>query len=174
MNYFEFYDIPVSFKIDESVLKKKYLMKSKKFHPDFYTNESASKQEEIMQLSTLNNQSYLTLKDFDARMKYILELNGILSKNDKSALPQSFLMEMMDLNEALFDLEMDFDDKKLNQAKNDLEDFEKSLESEISSLLETIENKGLNDDILEKIKNYYLKRRYLLRIKKNLNKFVSL
>jgi len=174
VNYFEFYDIPVSFKIDESVLKKKYLMKSKKFHPDFYTNESASKQEEIMQLSTLNNQSYLTLKDFDARMKYILELNGILSKNDKSALPQSFLMEMMDLNEALFDLEMDFDDKKLNQAKNDLEDFEKSLESEISSLLETIENKGLNDDILEKIKNYYLKRRYLLRIKKNLNKFVSL
>ena len=174
MNYFEFYDIPVSFKIDKSVLKKKYLMKSKKFHPDFYTNESASKQEEIMQLSTLNNQSYLTLKDFDARMKYILELNGILSKNDKSALPQSFLMEMMDLNEALFDLEMDFDDKKLNQAKNDLEDFEKSLESEISSLLETIENKGLNDDILEKIKNYYLKRRYLLRIKKNLNKFVSL
>ena len=50
MNYFEFYDIPVSFKIDKSVLKKKYLVKSKKFHPDFYTNESPSKQEEIMQV----------------------------------------------------------------------------------------------------------------------------
>ena len=174
MNYFEFHNLPLSFTIDTTALKRSYLKHSKKFHPDFYTDASLEQQEEALRLSALNNESYLTLKDFDARMKYILELKGVLNKDDKTVLPQSFLMEMMDLNEALFDLEMDFDDNKLKQAKQELEDFEKSLDKEKKLLLETLDNKGITDENLEKIKNYYLKRRYLLRIKKNLNKFASL
>ena len=70
MTYFEFYDIPVSFKVDATALKRTFYALSKKYHPDFFTLETAEKQAEILELSTLNSQAYKTLSDFDLRMKY--------------------------------------------------------------------------------------------------------
>ncbi|HHH50193.1 MAG TPA: Fe-S protein assembly co-chaperone HscB, partial [Saprospiraceae bacterium] len=53
MNYFEFYNIPISFDVDAKALKKIFYANSKKYHPDFYTLENEEKQQEILQLSTL-------------------------------------------------------------------------------------------------------------------------
>ena len=58
MNYFEFYNIPVSFNVDKSALKRTFYANSKKSHPDFYTLESEEKQLEVLELSTLNNKAY--------------------------------------------------------------------------------------------------------------------
>ena len=80
MNYFEFYNIPVSFKVDNAALKAIFYSNSKKYHPDFFTLENDEKQAEILELSTLNNEAYKTLKDFDKRMKYILDQKGIMDK----------------------------------------------------------------------------------------------
>ena len=118
MNYFEFFEIPISFKVDEAALKRIFYANSKKYHPDFYTLESEEKQAEILELSTLNNQAYKTLSDFDKRMKYILDLKEILAEEGQNQLPQSFLMEMMDINEVLMELEFDFDTQKFEQARN--------------------------------------------------------
>ena len=78
MNFFEFYEIPISFKVDEDALRTIFYSNSKKYHPDFYTLESDEKQAEILELSTLNNEAYKTLTDFDKRMKYILKLKGVM------------------------------------------------------------------------------------------------
>ena len=40
MDYFQFYDIPLSFKPDQVVVKKKFYELSKTYHPDFYISES--------------------------------------------------------------------------------------------------------------------------------------
>ena len=76
MNYFEFYKIPISFKVDEEGIKKQFYRYSKEYHPDFYTLESEEKQAEVLQLSTLNNEAYQTLSNQDRRMKYVLQLKG--------------------------------------------------------------------------------------------------
>ena len=96
MNYFELYDIPVSFKVDKKALKKKFYELSRKFHPDFYTLEGEAKQAEILELSSLNNEAYKVLKDFNKRMKYVLDLKKIIAEEGKNKIPQAFLMEMMD------------------------------------------------------------------------------
>ena len=127
MNYFDFYEIPVSFLIDEAQLKLQFYEKSKKFHPDFYTLESEEKQQEVLQLSTLNNEAYKTLSDFDKRMKYILDLKGVLEEEGKNQIPQSLLMEMMDINENLMELEFDFDKTKYTAVKDQLEKLESEL-----------------------------------------------
>src|SRR6185436_7553683 len=101
MNYFEFYDTPVSFMVDEDAVKKKYLELSRKFHPDFFINQSSEKQQEVLEMSTLNTRAFQTLSDFDKRMKYILELKNLIYEGERYELPPGFLMEMMEVNEAM-------------------------------------------------------------------------
>lgn len=174
MNYFEFYNIPVSFKVDQAALKAVFYANSKKYHPDFYTLESDEKQAEILELSTLNNQAYNTLNDFDKRMKYILELKGVMNEEGQNKLPQSFLMDMMEINETLMELEFDYDEAKKNEALYHLENQEKSIFTEVEFILENYQDENTNEAELLAIKDYYLKKRYLLRIRENLDKFASL
>ena len=174
MNYFEFYNIPVSFKVDNAALKDIFYSNSKKYHPDFYTLESDEKQAEILELSTLNNEAYKTLKDFDKRMKYILDQKGIMNEEGQNKIPQSFLMEMMEINEALMELEFDFDEVKKNESLNQLQNQESSIYSEVEKIIENYEDNTTNEEELKSIKDYYFKRRYLLRIRENLDKFASL
>ena len=101
MDYFEFYDIPLSFQPDQALVKKKFYALSKEFHPDFYITESEEKQQEILDLSTLNNKAFQTLSNPDKLLPYILQLKGVLTEGEKYALPQDFLMEMMEVNEAI-------------------------------------------------------------------------
>ncbi len=174
MNYFEFFDIPVSFLLDEAQVKRTFYQNSKKYHPDFYTLESEEKQMEVLEMSTLNNEAYKTLSNFDKRMKYILEIKGALAEEGKNQIPQDFLMEMMDINENLMELEFDFDATKFNQVKADLKSLESDLLKTVQPHLENYNDKDSNEKELIEIKNYYLKKRYLLRIKENLNKFATL
>jgi molecular chaperone HscB len=53
MNYFEFYGITETFKPDAAQLKKQFYALSKQYHPDFFANEDDTKQQEILELSTL-------------------------------------------------------------------------------------------------------------------------
>jgi molecular chaperone HscB len=173
-NYFEFYNIPLSFKIDETALKRTFYAFSKQFHPDFFTMESDEKQAEILELSTLNTEAYKTLSDFDRRMKYILDLKGIMGAEGENKLPQDFLMDMMEINEALMELEMDFDEAAHQKVISDVQTIENQLFTEVSDIIGNYDEEMAPQYALEKVKNFYLKKRYLLRIKENLSKFAPL
>jgi len=174
MNYFEFFKIPVSFNLNEAELKKAFYSNSKKFHPDFFTLESKEKQMEVLELSTLNNNAFKTLSNFDKRMKYILELKEVLGEEGKNKIPQEFLMEMMEINENLMELEFDFDKNNFDEIQNSLKKLESILLEEVNPYIENYNDAAPKEVELDAIKNYFLKKRYLLRIKENLNKFASL
>jgi molecular chaperone HscB len=174
MTFFEFYNIPIAFKLDESALKKTFYAYSKKYHPDFHTLEDEDKQDEILELSTLNTEAYKTLSDFDKRMKYILDLKGTMAAEGENKLPQDFLMEMMDINEAIMELEFDFDERAYNKALKDVQILENQQLEEINPVLDNFDDATTPQSELEKVKNFYLKKRYLLRIRENLSKFAPL
>jgi molecular chaperone HscB len=173
MNYFEFFGIPISFKIDKSALKRTFYANSKKYHPDFFTLESEEKQTEILELSTLNNEAYKTLNDFDKRLKYILDIKGILEEEGQNKLPQTFLMEMMDLNEVMMELQFDYSEAEAEKVKQMVEAKEQEIYAEVADIIEAYDEKNTPDSELSKVKDYFLKKRYLLRIFENLNKFAS-
>ena len=174
MQYFDLYDLPISFLLDVKALKKKFYQLSKQFHPDFFTLESEEKQAEILELSTVNNEAYKTLSDFDKRMEYILKEKGVYAEEGQNKVAQDFLMEMMDINEALMELEFDFEMEAYETAKEQTENLDNNIYQEIKSMLENyIDETTLTAD-LEKIKDFYFKRKYLLRIQNNLSKFAPL
>ena len=173
LTFFELYELPIRFVLDENALKRKFYQLSKKYHPDFYTLESEEKQKEILELSTLTNEGYQVLWDADKRMKYVLSLKNILDEEGKAKIPQDFLMEMMDVNEALMELEFDFDEAQFSQLKNTLHEKENALYETVRPILENYQDGETPDSELHKIKEFYYKRRYILRIKENLDKFAA-
>ena len=78
MTYFEFYDRPISFRVDEAALRRTFLQNSRRYHPDFHTLADEAQQAEMLDRSTLNNEAFKTLSDPDRRIRYVLELKGLL------------------------------------------------------------------------------------------------
>ena len=98
MNYFELFDIKLSFDMCKPTLTKKYYVLSKKYHPDRFTLAGEEEQREALTKSTEVNKAYKILKDEPSRIRYILELLGKAPEEGKETMSQDFLMEMMDIN----------------------------------------------------------------------------
>ncbi len=173
MNYFEFYDLPITFKIDAKKLKRKFYEYSRKYHPDFFVQASEAEQDEVLEKSTMNNKAYKKLSSLDSRIKYVLECKELIEEGEKVNLPPMFLMEMMEVNEALMELQLEPDTAKLAEISKKVELIEESLFESVASILENYVEGVSDEEDLKKVKDYYFKRRYLLRIRESLNKFAT-
>jgi molecular chaperone HscB len=175
MNYFEFYGIPESFFPDEKLVKAKFYEFSRKYHPDFHATAEAEKQREILELSTLNTNAYKTLNNFESRLAYILEQHGLTGESTKTDLPPIFLMEVMELNEKLMELEFEFDPESVATLQAGFSEIWQALETKTKPVLEQYETmpEAEKAKALEQVKIYYLKRKYLLRIKETLSTFAN-
>jgi len=172
MDYFELYGLPVTFNPDPKVVKQKFYELSKKYHPDFYINEPEEKQEEVLQLSTLNNKAFQVFGDLQKRIHYVLTLKGMLEEGDHYALPQSFLMEMMDVNEALMDLQFEPDPEKLRSITSEILTIETTLKDQLKDLTTAYDSQSAEEQeaTLKAIKDLYYRNKYLYRIRESLAK----
>ncbi len=175
MNHFEFYGLPVALSVDEPAVRRAYLLNSKKYHPDFHTLSGEAEQAAVLELSTRNNEAFKTLSDPDKRIRYVLELKGLMGQdNENPSLPQDFLMDMMDINEGLMELEFDFDTERYANILQSVNTLESDLKTQVQPILSTwTEASGSDADLLD-VRECFFKKRYLLRIKENLSKFAPL
>jgi molecular chaperone HscB len=170
-NHFEFYEIKERFFINEQQLKQLYLKISKENHPDFFINDK-SRYDAAMDVASQNNTAYKVLRSFDSRVYYILKLNNLVQEQG-STLPSEFLIEMMDINEAIMDLKMDFDATKLvalDMKVGTLADQCSAILKDLAVQADDLHNTE-RLDVLKKIKEIYLKQKYVLRLKESLNTF---
>lgn len=166
VNYFELYELPVSFSPDADKVKKKYYELSRKYHPDRFTMAGADEQAEVLKMSSANNEAYKTLKDPYTTMAYVLKLNEVLEDEEKYNLPPDFLMEMMELNEALSEYEMEPDDKDmLERSRQMLQEQLQQWEEEVAPLTQKFNDGDHSKELLHEIKEHYFRKKYLLRIK---------
>ncbi len=168
MNYFELFEIPVGFFPDLSDVKKKYHQLSFKFHPDFHSSGSDFSEAEILDKSVEINEAYQTLVDEDKRQAYILKLVNALPEEGQATVPQMFLMEMMDVNEQLMELQLEPDQEKKDQLIFRIDQIENDIFLEVKPDLEAFSLGTTDQKGLKKITDFYLKRKYLLRLKQNL------
>lgn len=172
MTHFEFYGLPVALKLEEAAVRRVYLLNSKKYHPDFHTLADEDERASMLELSTRNNEAYKVLSDPDKRLRYVLEIKGLLGQEtEQPSLPQDFLMEMMDINETLMELELDFDAGRYASAMQMVEQMENTLQQQVQPILDTWDESSGSEAGLRAARDFFFKKRYLLRIKENLSKF---
>lgn len=167
-DYFNFFGIQPAPRVDQAALKRTFYANSKRFHPDFHTLEDEAAQQEVLEKSTLNNQGYKVLADDDLRLKHLLELKGVLGEEGSNQVPQDFLMEIMEVNEALMELEFEDDPSVRQKVTGLIDQLEGDLERDVTDILENYHDERVTDAQLSALKDYYLKRRYLLRLREKL------
>lgn len=153
MNYFELFELPVAIKIDKALLSEKYFALQKKFHPDFFTQETEFEQAEALELSSQVNKAFKIFKTEDETLKYLLQLKDILEDEEKYQLPPDFLMEVMELNENLSE----------NSAA-EIKQFGNNLHNDVKDIIENYNDSTVTKEQLLLLKEYYFKKKYLQRI----------
>jgi molecular chaperone HscB len=164
-NYFQLYDIPVSFHPDQAVVKQKFYELSRTYHPDRFANAPADELAETLRMAALNNDAYKPLKSPDATMAYILRTANLLEHDEKYALPPAFLMEMMELNEAVSDYEdMPGNDDARLAVLDNLAEHMQAWETAATTLTRRYDAGETDTSLLLQIKDMYFRKKYLTRI----------
>jgi molecular chaperone HscB len=164
MNYFELFNIPVSLSPNQNELKQKFYELSRKYHPDFYTQETAVEQNEALEKSSLVNKAYKTFKNRDETIKYLLQQKGLLEEEEKYQLPGDFLMEMMELNEELMEAKIEENESALSHTKSSIASLQQQIYEPVKELFETYNDERVKPAELQLLKEYYFKKKYLDRI----------
>jgi molecular chaperone HscB len=99
---FELFAIPKSFAQDSTQLDTLWRELQKQAHPDKFAAQGAAAQRIAMQWSVRVNEAYQRLRDPVQRAAYLCELNGApINAENNTAMPAAFLMQQMELREAL-------------------------------------------------------------------------
>jgi len=164
MNYFELFDIPVQLSVEKGSLTRKFYQLSREYHPDHHSNSSADRQESVLQQSSQVNKAYKILQNTDETIKYVLQLKGLLHEEEKYDLDPDFLEQMMDINEALMELQMDPNDIKLEDAESMTKELIHKIYADVGLIIENYKEGITSEEELLHVKEYYYRKKYLQRI----------
>jgi molecular chaperone HscB len=138
LNYFQLFELPETFALTLSALETPYRRIQASAHPDRFVTATPTEQRQSMQLATLANEAYLTLKHPAKRAEYLLRLKGIDSLNDSNtSMPADFLMQQMEWREALEDASMAIDIVSLVGLFDEMQAEAKNLTEVLTDLIDT-------------------------------------
>ena len=136
-DYFQLFALPKQYAIDTKQLENNYRKIQSTSHPDRFVNASAAEKLASMQLATLSNEAYSTLKNSANRAKCLLELQGIDAiAETNTALPMDFLMQQMESREQLEDSKQAGDIDALEKLYVTLRAESRSMETTLCDLLD--------------------------------------
>ncbi|MBX2931161.1 MAG: hypothetical protein KF781_04335 [Chitinophagaceae bacterium] len=164
MNYFELYNIPVSLKPDAQTIKNKFYELSRKYHPDFFTNEGEDAQQYALEQSALINKAFAIFNNESETIKYVLQLNNLIEEEEKYTLSPNFLMDVMELNEQLLDAKMEGDTTTIENITTQIHNLQSAIYEPIKSIVENYQEGNTTQEELLQVKEYYFRKKYLTRI----------
>ena len=113
---FELFQIPEQFAQDLAALDLRWKELQREVHPDKFAAQGTAAQRIAMQWSVRINEAYQRLRDPVNRAAYICELHGApINAENNTAMPAAFLMQQMELREALDDASTEEDLDEIGQ-----------------------------------------------------------
>ena len=135
-NYFELLAMPVGYSIDLALLDQHYRKLQSEVHPDRFVAASSTDQLQSIQLATVVNDAYRTLKNPTTRARYLLQLQGIETlEESNTVMPADFLMQQMEWREAAEDAEAANDIPALENLIAEINRFSKELQATLTDAL---------------------------------------
>lgn len=101
-NFFELFEIPIDFQLDERELHGSHLKLQSAYHPDRFINGSDQEKRLAVQKAAWVNEAYETLKNPVKRARYMLTVGGLELNDDHETTSDTvFLMEQIELREEM-------------------------------------------------------------------------
>ncbi len=99
--------LPVRFDLDTAAIERAYLDRSRALHPDFHQLGSTAQQRVSLEMTSLLNLAYTTLKHPFRRGEYLLGLLGGPSASEARQMAPAFLEETLELRMEIQELRLD-------------------------------------------------------------------
>jgi molecular chaperone HscB len=133
-SHFELFGLAPAFGLDTEKLERSYREIQSQVHPDRFAHSGDAERRASLQWTTRVNEAYRTLKSPVARAKHLLELNGVdVAFETNTAMPADFLMQQMELREAL---EHAKDSATLDRLETTLAADKRALEAQIGQAID--------------------------------------
>jgi molecular chaperone HscB len=101
MQFYDALGLAPKLALDPEELKKRFYERSRQWHPDRFSRASAAEQQESLEMTSMLNDAFRTLRDPIGRAEYFLEENGI---KPAKQVPPELLEEVFEMNIALEEL----------------------------------------------------------------------
>jgi len=121
-NHFELFDLPIAFEVEQETLALRYRELQRAVHPDRFANASEQEKRLSVQQAAQINEAFQVLKSPLTRARYLLEISGLPLDDTNTQMEPAFLMEQMELREALAEVREASDPfAALDKARNTIE-----------------------------------------------------
>jgi molecular chaperone HscB len=151
-NHFDLFGLPLSFEVNQEELSLRYRDLQRASHPDRFANASAQEKLLSVQQAALINEAFQTLKSPLPRARYLLQLHGIELNDNDTAMAPAFLMEQMELREALGEVRSNdepFDE--LNRLRDRIEGNERELVESLQQLFAVGDDLKQGKDLVQRM-----------------------
>ena len=136
-NHFELFGLTPAFSLEKDLLERAYRDIQSRVHPDRFAHAGDAERRASLQWTTRVNEAFQILKHPVARAKHLLELHGVdVAFETNTAMPPEFLMQQMELREALEAATQEKDSQSLDKLRSDLRREEAALEKQIAEAID--------------------------------------
>jgi molecular chaperone HscB len=120
--------------VDTEALERSYREIQSRVHPDRFAHAGDAERRASLQWTTRVNEAFQVLKNPVSRAKHLLELHGVdVAFETNTAMPPEFLMQQMELREALDDAK---EAAKLDDLRQRLQGSRSALERDIAQTID--------------------------------------
>ena len=161
--HFELFELPVSFDIDLQALSQRYRDLQGAVHPDKFANASERERRLSVEKAAEINDAYRILKSAQQRARYMLELQSVSFDDETdTALDPMFLMEQIELREALEDIKNTND--PLASLNNIMSDIKNRMTMILEEVRQGLTNTPLDDKQKTSLKQLVHKMQFLNKL----------
>ena len=176
-NYFDFFGVQRKLELNEADLQKRFYELSKQWHPDRFSRKSAAEQAEALDLTSLLNDSYRTLREPVKRAEYLLTEEGFpIGEQGSKDVPPELLEEVFDLNMALEEMKSGDEESRpqLESAQQNFVKMRSSIDGELQRLFSkydaaTAESEDAGQ-ALHEVRGVLNRRRYIENLLRDVDK----
>lgn len=168
MEYFELFELPVQMNVDKKLLRAKYLELSRRYHPDYFATASPEMQAQALDATAQLNKALKTLGSTEETIRYVLEQKGLLQAEEAYKLSNDFLMEMMELNEAIAELSFDPSPEQRTKLEAQIKTIEDDIYQPVASIVANYQEGVTSEKELLQVKDFYFRKKYLERLQQQL------
>lgn len=136
-SHFELFGLPAAFSIDLQALEKAYREIQARVHPDRFAHAGDAERRASLLWTTRVNEGFRALRNPVSRARHVLALHGVeVAFETNTAMPQQFLMQQMELREALESAIASKSADELGKLQKGLEQDKASLEKQLAQRID--------------------------------------
>ena len=162
-NFFELFELPVSYDVDLNEIQQHYMALQKQVHPDKFANSSDQEKRLSMQQTSWINEAQATLKDPVLRATYLLKLKGTdINLGNETTMDAAFLMQQLEMRERLENI------RKENDPLAVLDGISKELKASTDDMMKSF-SQSYEADKIEEAREWIRKLQFMQKARKEVN-----